>query len=160
MVITQAIRINSPLGQVPKEGGQFSSHNSQVRCMCAQSCPALCDRMDCSPPGSSLSMEIFQARILERVTISSSSGSSQPRDSTCISCAFCIGRQIPYHCTTWESQNSQKGDKICVQAGKVLLSMGSRPVAEVGPQDGQQQWQSKYSAGWNLCNTRRTTSHK
>ena len=39
--------------------------------VCAQSCPTLCDPMDCSPPGSSihgifpLSMGIFQARILE-----------------------------------------------------------------------------------------------
>ena len=30
----------------------------------AQSCPTLCDPMDCSPPGSSVH-EIFQARILE-----------------------------------------------------------------------------------------------
>ena len=30
----------------------------------AQSCPTLCDSMDCSPPGSSI-RGIFQARILE-----------------------------------------------------------------------------------------------
>ena len=30
----------------------------------AQSCPTLCDRMDCSPPGSSVH-GIFQARVLE-----------------------------------------------------------------------------------------------
>ena len=36
-------------------------------CVCyAQLCPALCDPMDCSPPGSSVH-GIFQARILERV---------------------------------------------------------------------------------------------
>ena len=34
-----------------------------------QSCPALCDPMDCSPPGSSVH-GIFQPRILEWVTIS------------------------------------------------------------------------------------------
>ena len=33
-----------------------------------QSCPALCDPMDCNPPGSSVH-EIFQARILEWVAI-------------------------------------------------------------------------------------------
>ena len=35
-------------------------------CVCSvtQSCPALCDPMDCSPPGSSV-CGIFQARILE-----------------------------------------------------------------------------------------------
>ena len=35
-------------------------------CMCAQSCPTLCDPMDCSPPGSSVH-RILQARILEWV---------------------------------------------------------------------------------------------
>jgi len=35
----------------------------------AQSCPTLCDPMDCSPPGSSVH-GIFQARILEWVAIS------------------------------------------------------------------------------------------
>ena len=39
-----------------------------------QSCPTLCDPMDCSPPGSSIH-GIFQARILEWVAISFSRGS-------------------------------------------------------------------------------------
>ena len=38
-----------------------------------------CDPMDCSPPGSSVH-GILQARILERVAISFSRGSSQPRE--------------------------------------------------------------------------------
>ena len=42
-----------------------------------------CDRVDCSPPGSSVHW-IFQARILEWVAISSSRGSSWPRDWTYI----------------------------------------------------------------------------
>ena len=42
----------------------------------------------------------FQARMLERVAISSSRGSSQPRDQTCISWVCCIGRQILYHWAT------------------------------------------------------------
>ena len=49
-----------------------------------QSCPTLCDTMDCSLPGSSIH-GISQARILERVTISSSRGSSQPGDRTQVS---------------------------------------------------------------------------
>ena len=36
--------------------------------MCAQSCPTLCDPMDCSLPRSSVH-GIFQARILEWVAI-------------------------------------------------------------------------------------------
>ena len=45
----------------------------------AQSCPTLCDPVDGSLPGSSIH-GILQARILEWVTISFSSGSSRPRD--------------------------------------------------------------------------------
>ena len=51
----------------------------------AQSCPTLCDPMDCSPPGSCVH-EIFQARILEWVATSFCRGSSQPRDRTRVSC--------------------------------------------------------------------------
>ena len=50
----------------------------------AQSCPTLCDPIDCSLPGSSIH-GIFQARILEWVAISFSGGSSQPRDRTLVS---------------------------------------------------------------------------
>ena len=72
-----------------------------------QSCPTLCDLMDCSPPGSSVH-GILQAGILGWVAISSSRGSSWPRDLTHISCISCIGRRILYHYTTWEALNSHK----------------------------------------------------
>ena len=49
-----------------------------------QSCPTLCDPMDCSPLGSSVH-GILQARILEWVAISFSRGSSSPRDWTWVS---------------------------------------------------------------------------
>ena len=49
-----------------------------------QSCPTLCDPMDCSPPGSSVHGSL-QARILEWVAMPFSSGSSWPRDWTRIS---------------------------------------------------------------------------
>ena len=49
-----------------------------------QSCPTLCNPVDCSPPGSSVH-GILQARILQWVAISFSRGSSQPRDQTQIS---------------------------------------------------------------------------
>ena len=54
-----------------------------------QLCPTLCEPMDCCPPDSSVH-GILQARILEGVAISSSRGSSQPRDGTCVSCVSCI----------------------------------------------------------------------
>jgi len=50
----------------------------------AQSCPTLCDPVDCSPPGSSVH-GILQARILEWVAISFYRGSSQSRDRTQVS---------------------------------------------------------------------------
>ena len=80
-----------------------------------QSCPTLRDPMDCSLPGSSV-RGIFQARVLEWgatafslvplsmrfpglewVAVSSSSGSSPPRDQIHISYTSCIGRQVLYH---------------------------------------------------------------
>ena len=50
----------------------------------AQSCPTLCDPVDCSLAGSSIH-GILQARILEQVAISFSRGSSRPRDLTQVS---------------------------------------------------------------------------
>ena len=49
----------------------FGLEESEV----TQSCPLLCDPMDCSLPGSSIH-GIFQARVLEWVAISFSRGSS------------------------------------------------------------------------------------
>ena len=57
------------------------------------------DHMDCSPPGFSV-CGISQTKILACVAISYSRGSSQPRDRIHVSY---IGRQILYHCTTWEA---------------------------------------------------------
>ena len=69
-------------------------------CTVTQSCLTLCNPVDCSPPGSSIH-GIFQAGILEQIPIFYSRGSSQPRDQTHVSC---IGKQILYHCATWEAQ--------------------------------------------------------
>ena len=53
-------------------------------CLVTQLCLTLCSPMDCSLPGSSVH-GILQARILEWVAISSSKGSSQPRDQAQVS---------------------------------------------------------------------------
>ena len=68
----------------------------------AQSCPTLCDSVDCNLPGSSV-LGILQARILEWVAMPSSRESSQPRGRTHVSCYSCIGRWILYHCSSWEA---------------------------------------------------------
>ena len=57
-----------------------------------QSCPTLCNPMNCSLPGSSV-LGILQARILEWVAISFSRGSSQPRNWTQV---YPHGRQMLY----------------------------------------------------------------
>ena len=58
-----------------------------------------CNPTDCSPPGSSVH-RISQARMLEWVAISFSSGFSQPRDWTHISC---IDKEVLYHWATKEA---------------------------------------------------------
>ena len=65
----------------------------------AQSCPTLCNPMDCSPPGSSVH-GIFQTRILEWVAISFCRGSSQPRDHTRVSrtAGRCFNRWATREC--------------------------------------------------------------
>ena len=84
----------------------FPAKQSLYLCVCSYSCLTLCYPMDYSPPGSSVH-GIFQARILEWIFISSSRISSQPRDWTCVSWGFCIGRWILYHWAIWETQISQ-----------------------------------------------------
>ena len=54
-----------------------------------QPCLTLCDPMDCSPPGAS-DHGILQAKTLEWVAISFSTGSSQPRDRIRVSFVSCI----------------------------------------------------------------------
>ena len=78
-------------------------------CTCACVCVSVCSVSGNSlwPPwtvahGSSVH-RISQARILEWITISSSRGSSQPRDQTCVSHVSCTGRQILYHWAAWEA---------------------------------------------------------
>ena len=67
---------------------------------CVLSCVWLfCNPMDCSPPGSS-AHRILQARILEWVVISFSTGSSWPRDQTGGSCI--AGRFF----TVWTSKEA------------------------------------------------------
>ena len=75
----------------------------------AQSCPTLCDPMDCSLPGASIH-GIFQAIVLEWIAISFSRGSSRPRDRTQVS--HIIDRRF----TVWATRevcigsSSQKND--------------------------------------------------
>ena len=78
------------------EGELYSTVGLCVQAKLLQSCPTLCNPMDCGLPGSSV-RGILQARILEWVAVSSSRGSSQPRDWTQVFYVFCIGRRVLYH---------------------------------------------------------------
>ena len=63
----------------------------------AQSCPTLCDPIDCSQPSSSVH-RIFQAIVLEWIAFSFSRGSSRPRDRTLVSCI------VDRHFTIWATR--------------------------------------------------------
>ena len=56
----------------------------KVEVLVAESCPTLCDPVDCSLPGSSV-YGILQVRILEWLSILFSRGASQTRDRTWVS---------------------------------------------------------------------------
>ena len=69
-----------------------------------QTSSTVCDPMDCSPAGSSVH-GIPQARILERVAIPFSRGSSQLRDRTKVSCT--AGRFF----TIWATREALKASQ-------------------------------------------------
>ena len=70
-------------------------HIGKVKIEVAQSCPTLCDPIDCSLPGSSVH-GIFQAIVLEGIAISFSRGSSQPRARTQVSRTILLFLKIFY----------------------------------------------------------------
>ena len=84
----------------------------------AQSCPTLCDPMDCSLPGSSVH-GIFQAKILEWVAISLSRGSSRPRDRTQVS--HIAGKRFNL-CTTREAQLLRKVLIKCRECPSITIT--------------------------------------
>ena len=96
----------------------------------AQSCPTLCDPVDCSPPGSSVH-GILQARILEWVAISFSilewvaisfsRGSSRPRDWTRVSCI--AGRRFTLWATRELKAKYSSLTYKCWLVGEELLQL-------------------------------------
>ena len=71
--------------------------------MCAQLCLVLCSPMDCSPPGSSIH-GIFQARILEWVTISFSREIFPTQGWIPSLASPALAGRFFYHCATLEAQ--------------------------------------------------------
>ena len=68
-------------------GAQWCSAPTMRVCLVPQSCPTLCNPMDCSPPASSV-RRISQSRILEWVDTSRES--SRPKDWTPVFSVSCI----------------------------------------------------------------------
>ena len=81
---TQSGRKGGRKQKKKKQLKQFDQLAIQRESEVAQSCLTLCDPRDCSLPGFSVH-GIFQARILEWVTISFSRKSSRPRDRARVS---------------------------------------------------------------------------
>ena len=89
---SSAVQEHLQVGQQIKVGWK-TFPQSCCCCFVTRSCPALCDPMDCSLPGSSLH-GIFQARILEWLAIPFSRGPPWARDQTH---ALLHCKQILYH---------------------------------------------------------------
>ena len=85
----------------------------------AQSCPTLCDPMDCSLPGTSLH-GILQARVLAWVASSFSRGSSRPRDQTQVS--HIPGRHFNLWATR-EACSNYRTIALISHASKVMLKI-------------------------------------
>ena len=68
--------------------------------------------MDCSPPGSSV-RRIIPTRILDRVAISSSRGSSQRRDQTVLLCVSCMGSRFFTTESPWKPPEISQFQNVC-----------------------------------------------
>ena len=71
--------------QAKPPGPQNVAVFGKVKVWVTQSCPTLCDPMDCSPPSSSVH-GVLQARVLGWGALPFSGGSSQPKDQTQVPC--------------------------------------------------------------------------
>ena len=120
---------------------QSSSLSSLSVCSVAQSCLTPCDPVDWSPPSSSVH-GIFQARILELVPISSSKGSSWPRERNTHttplqlppkSCVSWIGRWILCLCATWEPLSCLLSYALVFSEGFTTTSVKSQGLPHPCP---------------------------
>ena len=90
------------LYQLSYQGSPTISIYLSAVCSTTQSCPTLCDPMGCNPLNS-LSMEFFQARILEWAAISYSRGSFDPgMEPASLACPELAGRFLTTS-ATWEA---------------------------------------------------------
>ena len=123
------------------KGNLINSNTQQLKGVGVPSCVQLCDSRDRSPPSTSVHGTL-QARILDWAAISSSRGSSWPRDWTQVSRVSCIGRQIFFfYCwDTWEAHDnwisptdqrteqteSESTGGLCTSGGNSNVADGAR----------------------------------
>ena len=93
-------------------------------CSVTQLCPTFCNPVACSLPGSSIH-EIFLARILEWVAISSSRGSSWYRYWIHV---CCIARWILHCWTTREASNALLSAFVLIQPSFLWASLVAQLV--------------------------------
>ena len=105
---------------------------------------ALCDPMDCSPPGSCLH-GILQARILEWVAIPFSRGSSWPRDRTQVSCiaggfftVWATGESWR-HYTKWNKSEKDQYPMISLICG-ILTKQINQPAKLIDTENRAEEW--------------------
>ena len=94
----------------------------------AQSCPTLCNPMDCSPPGSSVH-GILQTGVLEWVAVPSARGSPSPGSNPHLLCFLCWqADSLPLHRCHFGSPKC-KVVPVCLNASSVtsVVSDSLRP---------------------------------
>ena len=134
----------------------FFSHEVKLNEV-TQSCPTLCDPMNCSLWGFSVH-GILQARILEWVAISFSRGSSRPRDWTQVSriagrrFTLWATRERYYQFTPFKSQEHWKflGQRILQGPHWDLLTQGGPVVLPLGKPLGFSIWKRQTGMKENL----------
>ena len=107
------------------------SEKNKVKSLVTQSCLALCNPMDCSPPGTSLH-GILQARILDWIAIPFSRASSQSRDGTQVS--YTAGRFFTIRALGKHSNHTrgwtQKSSSVLPTKGWYLPSTAAAAAAK------------------------------
>ena len=111
----------------------------------AQSCPTLCDPMNCSPLGSCI-CGILQERILEWVVISSFRGSSQPRDRTQV--FWVVGRFFTIWATICQTEKYCMSLLICGIQNNTLKLREIRAVVLEAEGSIRRNWRKMVKKDW------------
>ena len=97
--------------------------NTIVKLLVTESCPTLCDPMDCSLPDSS-AHRTLEAKILEQAAFPFSKGSCQPRDQSQVSCI--AGRLFTSGATRKPTPNTGDGSHSFLQGNS---NPGIKPLS-------------------------------